>query len=145
MVLERLHTSRPAFFDESVANLGFKTFLKLEAVAWSEANRLGSKERKTKVQKVIQGKIAASKANRPGKADIENLLAFLGSLTDVTDEEFRRSIIDAEVLDTSSDIALPSLKNLDAGLPDTSKDIASQSRKKPSGSSNSALLARIDS
>ena len=113
-------------------------------MAWSEANRLGSKERKIKIQKVIQGKIAASKANGTGKADIENLLAFLGSLTDVTDEEFRRSIIDAEVLDTSIDIALPSLKNLDAELSDASKDLAGQSRKKPSGSPNSALLARIE-
>ena len=145
----RIQIKLPPGMDRG-AYLGFKAFLKSEPAAWRDANRLGSNERKAKIQKVIQDKIASSKANGPGKArslgkaDIENLRAFLGSLTDVTDEEFRRSIIDAEVLDTSIDIALPSLKNIDAEHPDDPKDLAEQSRKKPSASPNSALLARIE-
>lgn len=92
------------------AYLGFKHFLNSEAEAWWEASVLSSQERKVKLQKVIQQEIAAGKADYHGdaagieKTDIENLLAFLSSLEGVTDEEFRTSIINAEVLDTSKDI-----------------------------------------
>ena len=92
------------------AYLGFKHFLNSEAEAWWEASVLSSQERKVKLQKVIQQEIAAGKADYHGdaagieKTYIENLLAFLSSLEGVTDEEFRTSIINAEVLDTSKDI-----------------------------------------
>ena len=92
------------------AYLGFKHFLNSKAEAWWEASVLSNQERKVKLQKVIQQEIAAGKADHHGdaagieKTDIENLLAFLSSLEGVTDEEFRTSIINAEVLDTSKDI-----------------------------------------
>ena len=92
------------------AYLGFKHFVNSEAEAWWEASVLSNQERKVKLQKVIQQEIAAGKADHHGdaagieKTDIENLLAFLSSLEGVTDEEFRTSIINAEVLDTSKDI-----------------------------------------
>ena len=38
------------------------------------------------------------------EADVANLVAFLSSLNDVSDEQFRESIINAKVFDAMSDV-----------------------------------------
>ncbi|MEM7010293.1 MAG: hypothetical protein AAF585_02315, partial [Verrucomicrobiota bacterium] len=96
----RIQIKLPPGMDDK-AYLGFKTFINSEAAAWSEASLSDSKARKAKIQNVIEEKTAASQA----KSEAENLLAFLRCLDEVKDEEFRSSIIEAEVLDTTKDIA----------------------------------------
>lgn len=77
------------------------------------------KKRKVDIRKVIMEKIAASNLKRSGKADkiddayaklnitkndIPGLVAFLKLLDDVSDDNFRKLILNAELLDTSEDI-----------------------------------------
>ncbi len=72
------------------------------------------------LEKVIRQKIAMSKAKQSGKApeiddayarmniteaDIPNLVAFLNSLNDVSDAEFRNLIVNAKVMNTSQSSA----------------------------------------
>jgi hypothetical protein len=79
------------------------------------------KKRRVDIRKALKGKIAASQQKRTGKLskiddqyakinigekDIPHLVAFLNSLEDVSDKEFRKLILDATVLDTSKDIEL---------------------------------------
>ena len=71
------------------------------------------------LEKVILGKIAASKLPRAGEAaeiddaysairldkeDVPGLVAYLGLLNDVPDENFRDLILEATVLDTTGDL-----------------------------------------
>ena len=69
----------------------------------------------TDLEKVIRAKMAASKAGKAGdkrvapayarmnlsEADVPNLVAFLGTLKDVGDSEFRQLIVKAEVFDAT--------------------------------------------
>lgn len=77
------------------------------------------KKRKIKIREVVKGKIVASLQKRSGEAkeidsayskmeisskDIPGLVAFLNLLNDVSDSDFRKLILNAELLDTSKDI-----------------------------------------
>ncbi len=77
------------------------------------------KKRKVDIRKAIMGKIAASRQKRSGEADeiddayaemniskkdVSGLVAFLNSLNDVSDSDFRGLILKSKLLDTSGDI-----------------------------------------
>lgn len=77
------------------------------------------KKSKAEIEKIVRGKIAASQQKKTGEAkdiadaysrisvteaDVANLVAFLSSLNDVPDEQFRELIINAKVFDALSDI-----------------------------------------
>ena len=77
------------------------------------------KKRKGDIRKAIMGKIAASRQKRSGEADeidnayaemnistkdVSGLVAFLNSLNDVSDSDFRGLILKSKLLDTSEDI-----------------------------------------
>lgn len=80
------------------------------------------KQRKVDLRKIVEEKITASRLKKSGKApeidesyarmnigaaDVDNLVAFLNSLNDVADGDFRNLIIEAKLLDTSQDIESP--------------------------------------
>ena len=76
-------------------------------------------KRKVNLRQVIMAKMAVSETKRAGKAekideaygkmrlnkgDLHQLMAFLNLLNDVPDQEFRNLILNATILDTSTDI-----------------------------------------